>query len=119
MDSRSQVQNHTTTRYIKLDDFPNGKMLKINRKNNLLHYRVYQKDDDVCFELEFKHRQTKFVRDYLFHHQFAMFEHQLVLQYFKYFGRVLGLDYVYTDWIVDFQRRYRQLVNLNSRLQRS
>ena len=116
MDSRSQVQNHTTTRHIRLGDFPNGKMLKINRRNNSLHYRVYQKDEDVRFELEFKHRQTKLVQDYLFHNQFDIFEHQLVLQYFKYSGRVLRLDYVYTDWIVDFQRRHLQLVNPNSRL---
>ena len=116
VDSRSQVQNHTTTRHIRLDDFPNGKMLKINRRNNSLHYRVYQKDEDVRFELEFKHRQTKLVRDYLFHNQFDTFEHQLVLQYFKYSERVLRLDYIYTDWIVDFQRRHHQLVNSSSRL---
>jgi hypothetical protein len=104
------------TRHIRLDDFPNGKMLKINRRNNSLHYRVYQKDEDVRFELEFKHRQTKLVRDYLFHNQFDIFEHQLVFQYLKYSERVLRLDYIYTDWIVDFQRRHHQLVNSNSRL---
>lgn len=70
----------------------------------------------VRFELEFKHRQTKLVRDYLFHNQFDIFEHQLVLQYFKYSERVLRLDYIYTDWIVDFQRRHHQLVNSSSRL---
>ena len=97
VDSRSQIQNHTTTRHIKLDDFPNGKILKINRRNNSFHYRVYQKDEDVRFELEFKHRQTKLVQDYLFHNQFDIFEQQLVLQYFKYSGLVLRLDYLYVD----------------------
>ena len=41
VDSRSQVQNHTNTKYMKLEDFPDGKMLKINRRNNSRHYRVY------------------------------------------------------------------------------
>lgn len=36
--SRSQIQTTTTTRYIKLQDFPSGKMLKVNRRNNSLHY---------------------------------------------------------------------------------
>lgn len=28
---------------MKLHDFPDGKMLKVNRRNNPLHYRVYKK----------------------------------------------------------------------------
>lgn len=44
VDSRSQIQNHTNTKYIKLQDFPNGKMLKVNRRNNSRHYRVYQRE---------------------------------------------------------------------------
>jgi hypothetical protein len=55
VDLRSRIQNDTTTRHIKLHDFPNGNMLKVNRRNNLLHYRVYQKDQGGRFELEFKH----------------------------------------------------------------
>ena len=41
VNSRRQIQNRTTTRHIRLHDFPNGKMLKVNRRNNSLHYRVY------------------------------------------------------------------------------
>lgn len=81
-------------------------MLKVNRRNNSRHYRVYQKDETVRFELELKHRQTKLVQDYLFNNQLDVFEYELVLQYFKYFERVLRSDYFYTDWILDFQRRY-------------
>jgi hypothetical protein len=107
VDSRSQIQNHTNTRHIKLQDFPDGKMLKVNRRNNSRHYRVYQKDETVRFELELKHRQTKLVQDYLFENQLDVFEHQLVIQYFQYSGQVLRSDYSYTDWILDFQRRYQ------------
>ena len=59
------------------------------------------------FELELKHRQTKLVQDYLFENQLDVFEHQLVIQYFQYSGQVLRSDYSYTDWILDFQRRYQ------------
>ena len=61
VDSRTQIQNNTTTCHIKLQDFPDGKMLKINRRNNSLHYRVYQKDQVVRFKLEFK--QTQLVQN--------------------------------------------------------
>lgn len=66
VDSRSQIQNPTTTRYIRLQDFPDEKILKVNCKNNSVHYRVYQKDQRVRFEIELKHRQTKLGQDYLF-----------------------------------------------------
>ena len=117
VDSRSKIQNHTNTRHIKLQDFPDVKMLKVNRRNNSVHYRVYQKDQRVRFEMELKYRKTKLVQDYLFHNQLDMFEHHLVLQYSQYSERVLCLDYQYTDWILDFQRRYRgyDLVNSTSR----
>ena len=107
MDCRSQIQDHRNTKHIKLEDFPNGKMLKVNRRNNSRHYRVYQKDQTVRFELELKHRQTKLVQDYLFENQLDVFEDQLVMEYFRYSGQVLRSDYPYTNWILDFQRRYQ------------
>lgn len=115
VDCRSKIQNYTTTRHIRLQDFPNGKILKVNRRNNSVHYRVYQKDQSVRFEIELKHRETKLVQDYLFQNQLDIFEHQLVIRYFQYSGRILCLGYPYTDWVVDFQRRHRQQVNLHSR----
>ena len=107
VDSRRQIKDRTNTKHIKLEDFPNGKMLKVNRRNNSRHYRVYQKDETVRFELELKHRQTKLVQDYLFENQLDVFEHQLVMEYFEYSSQILRSDYQYTDWILDFQRRYQ------------
>lgn len=74
VDSRTQIKNHTKTRHIRLQDFPKGKVLKINRRNNSLHYQIYQKDEGVRFELELKPRQTKSVQDYLFHNRLDVFE---------------------------------------------
>jgi hypothetical protein len=110
VDSRRQVQNNTNTKYMKLQDFPDGKMLKINRRNNSRHYRVYQKDETARFKLELKHGQTRLVQDYLFQNQLDIFEHQLAIQYFEYSGQVLRSDYPYTDWILDFQRQYRATI---------
>ena len=106
LNSRSYVQNNTSTKYIKLQDFPNGKMLKINRRNNSQHYRIYQKDESIRFELELKHRQAKGVQDYLFQSQFDAFEHHLVTHYFNYSSQILPLGYSYTSWIRHYKRKY-------------
>lgn len=53
VNSRSQIQNHTNTRHLRLQDFPDGKMVKVNRRNNSVHYRIYQKDQRIRFEIEF------------------------------------------------------------------
>lgn len=107
VDSRSQIQNQTTTRHIKLQDFPDGKILKINRRNNSVHYRVYQKEEHTRFEIEFKHRQTKLVQNFLFQNKLELFEDQLARKYFQYSERILCLDYPYTNWILNFQRKYQ------------
>lgn len=54
----------------------------------------------------------------MFKNQLDIFEDQLIIQFYKYSIRILRLDYVYTDWIMDFQRRYQgyQQVNPTSRL---
>jgi DNA relaxase NicK len=91
---RSQVQDHTNTKYIKLENFPNGKMLKVNRRNNSRHYRIYKKDGSVRFELELKHRQTKLVQDLLFDNKLDIFEHCLVIQYFRYSEQILRSGYL-------------------------
>lgn len=44
----------------------------------------------------------------MFNKQLDIFKHQLVIRYFTYLGRVLGLDYVYNGWLVDFQRRLKR-----------
>jgi hypothetical protein len=115
VNSRSKIQSYTTTRHIRLQDYPNGKILKVNRRNNSIHYRVYQKEESIRFEIELKHRETKLVQEYLFQNQFDIFEHQLLIRFFQYSERILYPGYPYTDWVVNFKRQYRQLENINSR----
>jgi len=59
VNSRSQIQNHTNTRHIRLQDFPDGKILKVNRRNNSVHYRVYQKDLQCPTENMIAHNKRK------------------------------------------------------------
>lgn len=42
----------------------------------------------------------------MFQNQLDLFEYHLVTEYFEYSGQVLLSDYPYTDWILDYQRRY-------------
>lgn len=72
-----------------------------------MHYRVYQKDDQTRFEIKFKHRQTKLVQNFLFQNKLELFEDQLARKYFQYSKRIICLDYPYTDWVLNFQRKYR------------
>ena len=61
LDCRSQIKCRTSTKHIKLQDFPNGKMLEVHRSNNSRHYRIYQKNNLVYFELWFVTRIINFL----------------------------------------------------------
>jgi len=78
---------------MSLKNSSNGKILKINA----FHYRVYQKDNGVRFELEMKHRQTKSVQDYLFNNQLETFLSNITSLL------LIILINSYTDWVVDFK----------------
>ncbi len=105
VDCRSHIQDHTNTKYIKLQDFPNGKMLKINRRNNSLHYRVYENNQEIRFELEMKSNRVQSVQDFLFNHQIPEFEQILTKHFYNYSTKILVLDQVYTDWLIQYLRR--------------
>ena len=77
--------------------------LAISKREYASYRRIYKykMDSALKFELEFKHRQTKLVQDYLFCDQLSIFEHELVHQYFKYSRQVLNLNYPYTDWVYE------------------
>ena len=102
---RRHIVDHTTTKYTNLANFPDGKMLKVNRRNNSVHYRIYQKNQNVRFELELKYRQTRLVQNYLFNNQIDIFENKLVHQFFKSSEKYLRVDSPCSNWIVDFKRR--------------
>jgi len=89
---RGYIDDHTTTKYTKLENFPDGKMLKVNRRNNSVHYRIYQKNQNVRFELELKYRQVRLVQNYLFNNQINIFENKLVHQFFKSSGKYLRVE---------------------------
>ena len=123
VDSRRHILKHTNTRYAFLT--PDGKALKINRRSNPLHFRVYEKDEKyktkpVRFELEITKRQAQSLQDYFFNNQFETFEHKVTLQFYKCSLRFFPLykddkdAYPYTDWLVDFKRRYKEIFQRRS-----
>lgn len=79
----------------------------IQTKKISVKQKLYTVNENVRFEIEYKNWQTKLVEDFLFQDQFELFENQLVLKYFQYSKRILDLNYVYTDWIIDYQRRHK------------
>lgn len=106
VDSRSHVQTFTTTRHILLKDEPKGKILKINRRSNGLHYRVYEKENGIRFELEIKRRQIKSVEDYFFQKKLGLFESELTQLYYQYSEKIFPLENSYVDWLLNFKRKY-------------
>jgi len=106
---RRDVLEHTTTKNTKLeDDAARGKILKINRRTNSQYYRIYQKKKSTRFELELKSRQLSHIGKLLFKNNLQEFEAQLVSRFFKYSTKVLNLNYSYTDWLLDFCRKYKR-----------
>jgi hypothetical protein len=106
LDCRSHILKTTFTKHVKLYDYPDGKMLKVNRRNNSNHYRIYQHQNDIRFELELKNRSMRVVEELLFSEQFVGFEHKLTLDFFKYSLKILNLKYEYTHWLLNFNRKY-------------
>ena len=115
LDSQFHIKESTNTRYVFIS--PDGKLLKINRRTNPLHYRVYQKDQSVRFELEISKTQTRSVQEYFFHNQFEIFEHQLTFQFYKCSLRFFPLCHSYTHWLVDFKRRYKEIFRRSTEIQ--
>lgn len=106
---RKEILQNTTTKNIKLeDDATRGKILKVNKRSNSQYYRIYQTETTTRFELELKSRNVLHIGQLLFKNDLQEFEIQLVSRFFKYSTKVLNLNYTYTEWLVDFYRKYKR-----------
>lgn len=96
----TKLKETKTIRKVIIEENLRGCILKIgNRKSN--HFsRIYQQEDCLKFEYEMKGR---FLRKYfklLTTNNLEELESQLSEQFFNYFGKLLPLQYSYTDWLV-------------------
>jgi hypothetical protein len=91
-----------------------GYLLTIGSRRSNNYSRIYQKEekpDSLRFELEMK---GKILQNYyllLVQNSFEEFEYQITRNFVKYFGRILPLDSIYTQWLSSNLRRFRTCYN--------
>lgn len=105
VDSRRKILEETRTKNVALKDSSEGKILKVNRRANACHYKVYEKNNEVRFELEIKTPTIDSLQNYFFNHQFDSFEYKLTKIYCGYSQKLFSLDNFYVEWLVHFRRK--------------
>lgn len=107
-----------TTRNIKIEKNIKGSILKIGNRRSNNFSRIYQRSNSLRFELEMKGKILRNYYNLLVHNQLHEFEQNMSNQFILYFGKLLPLEYSYTDWLVFQLRPIRQqrfdLPSLNS-----
>lgn len=103
---------------VGLDKNNQGFVLRIgNRKSNHCS-RIYQRQNSLRFELEIKGKTLQNYHNLLVQNSFQEFEQKMSSNFIIYFGKLLSLQYSYTDWLVEKLRPLRQqrfdLPSLNS-----
>ena len=117
LECRKKILENTKTKNVILqNNFSLGKILKVNKRTNSQYYRIYQTQNTTRFELELKSRQLKNIGKLLFNNEFQQFEMVIVSRYFKYSTKILNCDSTYTNWLIDFYRKYRKKKDKNMRL---
>ena len=91
-----------------------GLLLKIGSRSSSNHYRVYQKNNSVEFELEIKNKVVKSFQDFLFTGQTEKFEHKLTAHFYKISINWLDLKTFYTDWLLNRVRKIAEKQELDS-----
>ena len=83
---------------------PCGLILRIGDRKSPTFFRIYQQKNDIRFELEIKNQPLKVVQDSLFMNHIKDFEDQFTRHFYKHSKKVLVLNYLYTDWLIDYSR---------------
>lgn len=97
----------TTTNFI-LEQNTKGIILKIGNQRSNNCSRIYQISNSLRFELEMKGKILLNYHSLLIQNSFEEFEQQMSSHFILYFGKLLPLEYSYTDWLVQKLRPIRQ-----------
>ncbi len=89
-----------TNKNISLEKNSKGLILKIGTRRSNNYSRIYQGKNFLKFEHEMKGKFIKTYHTLLIQNHFEEFEHKLSIHFLTYFGKVLPLQYSYTDWLV-------------------
>jgi hypothetical protein len=88
-----------------------GYLLTIGNQRSNNCSRIYQKQDSLRFKLEMKGKILQKYYLLLAQNSFEEFEYQITRNFVKYFGRILPLDSIYTQWLSSKLRRFRTCYN--------
>ena len=95
-----QTKLMQTNKNIRLEKNSKGLILKIGTRRSNNYSRIYQGKNFLKFEHEMKGKFIKTYHTLLIQNHFEEFEHKLSIHFLTYFGKVLPLQYSYTDWLV-------------------
>ena len=95
-----QTKLMQTNKNISLEKNSKGLILKIGTRRSNNYSRIYQGKNFLKFEHEIKGKFIKTYHTLLIQNHFEEFEHKLSIHFLTYFGKVLPLQYSYTDWLV-------------------
>ena len=95
-----QTKLMQTNKNISLEKNLKGLILKIGTRRSNNYSRIYQGKNFLKFEHEMKGKFIKTYHTLLIQNHFEEFEHKLSIHFLTYFGKVLPLQYSYTDWLV-------------------
>jgi len=103
-----KVRANNAIRNFSLQRNSTNWILKIGKRGSPNHYRVYENDTEIRFELEQRGPKIKSVQKLIFEDQIEEFEQIMTQSFFKYTKKVLAIDENYTGWLIDYIRRQKQ-----------
>lgn len=91
-----------------------GLLMKIGSRLSSNHYRVYEKNHGLEFELELKNQLVKSFQKLLVDNRIKEFEHDLSKHFYKVSLNSFTVNSCYTDWLVNYVRKTVEKQTLDS-----
>ena len=104
-----KVSENKAIKNFSLQHNYNSWILKIGKRGSPNHYRVYDNQTHIRFELEQRGSKIKSIQSSLFESQIEIFEDSMTETFFNYSKKVLAIDENYTDWLIDYYRRHKPI----------
>jgi len=101
-----------TNKNVSFDKNSKGLILKIGSRRSNHYFRVYEGKNSLKFEYEMKGRFLQQYHLLVVSNHLEEFEQKLSSHFLISFGKLLPLNYFYTDWLVIKLRPIRKQINL-------
>lgn len=96
-----------TRRNVSFKKNQKGCLLTIGNRKTANFTRIYEENNYLKFEYEYKGKKLLNVQSLLIFQQFQQFEQECSSRFYNYLGKLLPLEYSYLDWLVDTLRLER------------